>query len=338
MHDVARIAGVSLKTVSRVVNNEPGVGASTSMRVLAAIESLGFRPNDLARSLRKGGSSATIGLVIEDLGNPFYAAVARAVERVAHHHRHLVMVTSSEEDPARERDSVAALVRRRVDGLVIVPSARDHRYLRTELKMGIPLVFVDRPPHGIEADVILLDNVGGAQLAVEHLLAQGHRRIAFVGDPPTVFTSEERLRGYRQALDRCGVQPDEDLVCLSARDVDQAEAAVYGLLALPDPPTAMFAQNNRSCIGALRAVHQSQAAVAVVGFDDFELADMLPVPATVVSHGPSQVGRLAAELLFARLAGDTRPPQRIVMPVRLIVRGSGEVPAPRLTGESAGGA
>jgi LacI family transcriptional regulator len=337
MHDVARIAGVSLKTVSRVVNNEPGVGAATSTRVLAAIESLGFRPNDLARSLRKGGSSATIGLVIEDLANPFYAAIAKAVERVARHHRHLVVVTSSEEDPGREHDSVSALVRRRVDGLVVVPSARDHRYLRTELRMGFPLVFVDRPPHGIDADTILIDNVGGARQAVEHLLARGHQRIAFVGDPPTVFTSEERLRGYRQALAGCGVDADDDLVCLSARDVDQAEAGVYGLLALPDPPTAVFAQNNRSCIGALRAVRESGAQVAVVGFDDFELADMLPVPATVMSHSPAQMGRLAAELLFARLAGDTRPPQRIVMPVRLIVRGSGEVSRPKLTGESAGG-
>jgi LacI family transcriptional regulator len=325
MHDVARTAGVSLKTVSRVVNGEPGVGPTTHARVRGAIESLGFRRNDLARSLRKGSSSATVGLVIEDLDNPFYAAMARSVERVARHHDHLIILISSEEDPARERDSVIALVRRQVDGLVIVPSARDHRYLHSELRTGTPFVFVDRPPQGIEADVILLDNVGGANQAMEHLLRQGHRRIGFVGDPPTVFTSHERLRGYRQALERWGVPPDDSIVCLSAHDVDQAEAATHGLLALPDPPTAIFAQNNRNCIGALRAARQRGVRVAVVGFDDFELADMLPVPATVIGHDPGQMGRLAAELLFARLAGDSRPPQRIVVPVRLVVRGSGEV-------------
>jgi LacI family transcriptional regulator, galactose operon repressor len=325
MRDVARAAGVSLKTVSRVVNDEPGVGPAAKARVRVAIERLGFRRNDLARSLRKGSSSATVGLVIEDLDNPFYAAVARSVERVARHHHHLIIVISSEEDPERERESVIALVRRRVDGLVIVPSARDHRYLLDELRMGIPMVFVDRPPRGIEADVILLDNEGGARRAVEHLLAQGHRRIAFVGDPPTVFTCQERLRGYRRALEDRGVVPGPDLVCLGAHDVDQAEAATRGLLALPDPPTAIFAQNNRSCIGALRAVRGSRPSRAVVGFDDFELADMLPVPATVIGHDPGLLGRLAAELLFARLAGDLRPPQRIVVPVQLVVRGSGEI-------------
>ena len=323
MHDVARAAGVSLKTVSRVVNDEPGVGAATSARVQAAIESLGFLRNDLARSLRKGGSSATIGVVIEDLGNPFYSAIARAVERTARQHGHMVIVISSEEEPERERDSVAALVQRRVDGLVIAPSSHDHRYLRAELEIGIPIVFVDRPPLGIEADVILLDNAGGARRAVEHLLGRGHRRIGFVGSPAGVYTSRERLRGYREALAGRGLPVDDRLVCLDARDVDQADDATHRLLRLPDPPTAIFAKNNRCCVGVLRALCARRADVAVVGFDDFELADMLQVPVTVISHDPARMGHMAADLVFARLAGDDRPPQRIVMPVELVTRGPG---------------
>ena len=325
MHDVARAAGVSLKTVSRVVNHEPGVGAVTSARVRLAIEQLGFLRNDLASGLRRGGSSTTIGLVIEDLGNPLYSTMARAVERVARQHRHMVIVTSCGEDPARERDGIDALMRRRVDGLVIVPSSRDHRYLHAEPHRGVPLVFVDRPPVGIAADAILLDNVGGARRAVAHLLAHGHRRIAFVGDPPSVFTSDERLRGYREALTARGLTPDDRLVRVDAQDVSRAGLAARALLALPEPPTAIFAQNNRSCIGVLRALRDVAPRVAVVGFDDFELADMLPVPATVVSHDPALMGRMAAERIFARLAGDRRPPQRVVIPVQLVIRGSGEV-------------
>ena len=323
MRDVARAAGVSLKTVSRVVNHEPGVGSGTSARVHAAIERLGFLRNDLARSLRMGGSSATIGVVIEDLGNPCFSAIARAVERTARQHGHMVIVISSEEAPERERDSVAALVQRRVDGLVVVPSSHDHRYLRMEMDVGGPIVFVDRPPVGIEADAILLDNAGGARQGVEHLLALGHRRVGFVGGLPEVFTSRERLRGYREALAGRGLAVADGLVRLSARDVEGAMAATDELLALPEPPTAIFAKDNRCWVGVLRALRAHRADVAVVGFDDFELADMLQVPVTVVSHDPERMGQLATELVFARLAGDERPPQRVVLPVELVTRGPG---------------
>lgn len=328
MRDVAELAGVSLKTVSRVVNMESGVDDRTAARVEGAIARLAYRRNDVARNLRKGISLAMIGLVIEDLGNPFYATVARAVEEVARRHGHAVVMASSGEDPDRERELTTNLLQRGVHGLLIVPAGNDHRYLYADHGMRTKAVFLDRPPGLIEADAVVLDNVEGARRGVEHLIAYGHRRIAFVGDPPTVQTSAERAKGYRQALEAAGLPVDEALVRLATPRVDLGEASTRHLLALQDPPTAIFAQNNRNSIGVLRAIRALDARVAFVGFDDFELADMLPVPATVVGHDPGEMARAAAELLFARLAGDQRPPQRIVIPTKLIARGSGEIPPP----------
>lgn len=325
MQDVGRVAGVSAKTVSRVLNLEPGVDQRTFARVSEAMAAMGYRRNDVARNLRKGISSASVGLLIEDLGNPFYAVLARAVEQVAQRHGHRVTMTSSGEDPVQERELLMDLLRRGANGLLIVPAGDDHRYLEASIRRGVPSVFLDRPPGRLEADAIVLDNVGGARRATEHLLAHGHRRIAFVGDPRAVVTSGERIRGYREALEAAGVPIDEGLIRVGAPRVEAAEASTRLLMALVDPPTAFFAHNNRNCIGILRALRSLGLRRAVVGFDDFELADMLPVPVTVVAYDPGELGRAGAELLFARMAGDTRPPQRIVLPTRLVARGSGEI-------------
>src|SRR5512133_986492 len=177
MTDVAAAAGVSLKTVSRVVNTEPGVTAETEARVREAIEQLGFRRNYVARALRRGQRFRMLGLVIEDVANPFYSAIARGVEEVTRELDLLLSAASSDEDPARERELVQLFCERRIDGLLIVPAGDDHRYLLPELRLGMHAVFIDRPPGNIEADVVLLDNLGGAQAAAEHLLSRGHRRI-----------------------------------------------------------------------------------------------------------------------------------------------------------------
>jgi LacI family transcriptional regulator len=326
MKDVAHAAGVSLKTVSRVVNGEPGVGVTTAERVTEAIAGLGFRRNDLARSLRSTHASATLGLIIEDLANPFYSTIARAVEEVARKRGYVVITASSEESGERERELTATLLSRRVEGLLLVPAAHDHAYLRPEVAMGVQVVFLDRPPAGLTADTVLLDNAGGARAGVEHLLAQGHRRIGLIGDPPELHTLAERVKGYRVALEAWGIDFDEGLLRLGAHDVAQAERSTRDLLRLPDPPTALFTANNRVSVGALRALKAAAARVALVGFDDFELADMLPLPVTVVRHDPAEMGRRAAELLFARLDGDGGPPQTVVLDTELVVRGSGEVP------------
>jgi LacI family transcriptional regulator len=328
MRDVASTAGVSLKTVSRVVNGEAGVREDTAARVEAAIARLGFSRNDLARSLRHGRANA-LGLVIEDVANPFYSAIVRSVEDAAHARSHILITGSCEEDPERERELVLRLLRRSVDALLIVPASSDHRYLLPEIGAGTPLVFLDRPPRGIDADTVLFDNVGGARLATEHLLSHGHTRIAFVGDPPRLYTARERLEGYRAALRDAGVEPRDELVSAGSHDAASAEAAVRELLALPADrrPTALFTANNRNTIGALRALRETDDAIALVGFDDFELADMLPVPVTVVRHDPAEMGRIGADLAYARLDGEDALPHRHVIECELVARGSGEVPS-----------
>jgi len=328
MRDVAERAGVSLKTVSRVINAESGVAVATAARVGVAIDELGFQRNDLARSLRQGITSSTLGLVIEDVANPFYSAIAQAVEAAARERGYLLITTSCEEDPERERERVQSLLRRRVDALLLVPASRDHSYLVRETLGGTPVVFLDRPPVGIEADCVLLDNLGGARAAVEHLLAHGHTRIALIADPPELYTAAERLAGYRAALTAASVPAREELVRLGTHDTQQAEVVVRELLALPADrrPTALFAGNNRNAIGALRALRDSDRRPALVGFDDFELADLLAVPATVVRHDSQLMGAQAAALAFARLDGAEHPAQTVVLPTELVARGSGEVP------------
>ncbi|MET8143896.1 LacI family DNA-binding transcriptional regulator [Sphaerisporangium sp. NPDC005288] len=356
MNDVAATAGVALKTVSRVVNDEPGVNAATAERVRQAIELLGYRRNDGARVLRRG-RTASIGLIIEDVADPFYSGLSRAVEDVALRNGSLVFTGSSGEDPQRERALVLAFCARRVDGLVIVPAGYDHGYLAPELAAGIRAVFADRPtgptpetdhptgpafdidrPTGptaeadrhtgpaVEVDTVLCDNAGGAATGVAHLIAHGHRRIAFLGDQAAIFTAQERLRGYRQALEAAGLPYDPSLVSMGVPEQSRVSAAVADALALGDPPTALFTGNGQLTVAALRSLPTPRPAI--VGFDDFELADLLDPAITVVAQDPIGLGRTAAELLFRRLAGENGPVEHIQLPTHLIPRGSGELPPP----------
>ena len=305
---------------------EPLVSPSTAETVREAIGQLGYQRNEMARTLRQGRVTRTLGLVIEDVANPFYSAITRGVEEETRARGLLVIVGSSDEDPERERALVQLLCERRVDGLLVVPASSDHRYLLPELDHGTEVVFIDRPPGRIDADVILLDNVGGARTAVEHLLAHGHRRIAIVADEPTISTAEERHQGYREALDAAGVALDPELVRLGAHDAGSAEAAVRELLALRQPATAIFTGNNRITIGALRALSGS-SGIALVGFDDLELAELVTPPVTVVSYDAAELGRRAARVLWDRLSGEDGPPRQIVLPTTLVPRGSGEIAA-----------
>jgi len=320
MRDVAQMAGVSLKTVSRVINAEAGVTPATAERVTAAIAELGFERNDLAASLRHGRSSSTLGLVIEDVANPFYSAVAQAVEAAARDRGFLLITASAREDANRERELVAALLRRRVDALLIVPAGPDHRYIAASSRA----VFLDRPPLGIEADTVLLDDLGGARSAVEHLIAYGHTKIACVGDDAGLYTMRQRVTGYLEALAAAGIEYDPALLSSGTRDVEGARAAVTRLLDLPAEhrPTALFTANNRNTIGALHALADAPDPPALAGFDDFELADLLGT--TVVRADPWQLGARAAALAFGRLDGDERPPFTVTVPTEVVPRGSGE--------------
>src|SRR6201994_978112 len=203
MKDVATRAGVALKTVSRVVNDEPGVTPETANRDRNAINELGFRGNDTARLLRKG-QPTSIGLIMEDIGDPFFSALSRAVEDVAHWNGSLLFTGSSDEDPQREQELVLALCARRVDGLIVIPASGDHRYLLPEIAAGVASVFVDRPAGMIEADAVLADNIGGTRTGVAHLIQHGHRRIGFIGDHAPIYTASQRQHGYQHAMEGAG--------------------------------------------------------------------------------------------------------------------------------------
>ncbi len=322
MTDVARLAGVSVKTVSRVVNAEDGVHPATAQRVLSAIDQLGFRRNVSARNLRRGTGTGTLGLVLEDLANPFYSVLTRAVEEVARVQGKQVLTGSSDEDPTRERELVLEFCARRVDGLIVVPAGHQHGYIAHEINAGTPVVFVDRPPGNLVADSVLIDNAGGTAQAARHLAEHGHRRIAFLGDAPEIHTAAERLRGFREGCAQAGVPFQSDLVVMGPHTDESVAETLSGPLR---EATALVTGNNRITIHALRALAGRPARPALVGFDDFELADLLDPPITVVTHDTWALGKSAAELLFARLDGDTSPPGRVVVPTRLLVRGSGEV-------------
>jgi LacI family transcriptional regulator len=225
------------RQVSRVVNGGTRVRADLADRVHEAVELLGYRHNLTASSLRRADRlSASIGLIFEDVANPFFSAVHRGVEEVARERGVLTFAGSSDERPDRERELAESFSARRVDGLIIAPASTDHSYLQRDREAGVALVFVDRPASFVDADVVLSDNAGGARAAVSHLIDHGHRRIAFLGDRPELHTATERLRGYRDALARHGIQ-EEAILIRSAREYPYALARE--LLLAPDPPTAL---------------------------------------------------------------------------------------------------
>src|SRR5438876_11041610 len=237
MVDVAALAGVALKTVSRVVNGEPGVSAELESRVRRAIEQLSYQRDANAATLRRlGRKTQTIGLVLEDVSNPFSSELHRAVEDAARERGVLVFAGSCDEDPNRERELIGSFRERRVDGIIVVPASHDHTYLYEERRAGTALVFVDRPASHLDADSVVSDNMGGAVQAVEHLLAHGHRRIGFLGDLLSISTAEERLRGYTQTLEAAGIRADDNVIRTELRDPDAAAWALEEMLALGDPP------------------------------------------------------------------------------------------------------
>lgn len=335
MKDVASRAGVALKTVSRVVNGEPGVTAETTQRVLGAIEDLGFRRNESARLLRTG-HTATVGFIADNCADPEQAALFRGLEEVARDHGFLFYSGSTDSDPTREERLALTMCARRVDGLVVVPTPADHGYLEAEIRAGVATVFALRPPalvtadavlaraglaeaelaDGVPADVVLADERGGARAAVRHLIAHGHRRIGYLSGDPSGYRSRQLLRGYGDAMAAAGLPVEGWWTSLTPRQ-------------LIDPPgrpvTGVFCAGREDTALALRALGSSrERRVALVGFGDFELADLMAPGITVVSYDPVQAGRTAGDLLVRRLAGATGPARRVELPTRLIPRGSAE--------------
>lgn len=322
LRQVAALSGVSLKTASRVMNGEQYVAEATAAKVQAAAAQLGFRRNTIARELRSGARSSSVGLIIGDLANPFYSRIARGAERRLRADGLQLITASSEEDPGLEHRLVSDMLERRVSAMLIVTSGSDHGYLDAERRLGTPVAFLDRPPEDIVADTIVLDNVGGVRQAVEHLLNYKHRRIGLVGDLSRLETHRERIAAFEQAMTAAGIANWQKYVRADSHDVETAERAVRELLEINPPPTALFTTNNRITIGALRALRGHPSPPALVGFDDFDLADLLDV--TVIAHDPERMGELGADIVLGRLGGTQGAAKRVLLPTELIARGSGE--------------
>jgi LacI family transcriptional regulator len=332
MTDVAATAGVSLKTVSRVVNREAGVTAELIDKVSAAVKELNYRPDITASSLRRlGRKTLSIGLVLEDVGNPFSSSLHRAVEDVAHARGVVVFAGSSDENLDREHNLVEGFDGRHVDGLIMIATGSDQSYLHQADRPDTPIVFVDRPPQHFDADSVVSDNEAGSRKGVDHLIAHGHNRIGFLGDLASISTAQSRYDGYCTALHNAKIPLDPKLVKRDLCSAEEAATAVEALLDLDGqtlPLTAIFAAQNLLTISALRVLHPRglQHRVALLGFDEVLLSDLLQPGVSVLAQNPTQLGRKAAELLFARLDGDQSPKQHVVVPTTLIARGSGEIP------------
>jgi LacI family transcriptional regulator len=322
MADVASEANVSVKTVSRVVNREPGVRPDTADRVLAVIDRLGFRRADPDVGPRTG-RTLTIGLVVEDLANPFYSQIGAAVEREARIRQHQLITASAEGSPTRERAVLEAMLARRVDGLVVVPAGATPVADPEVVASGLPIVYLDRPVRG-EADMILSDNHGGIRSAMEHLVAHGHRRIGFLGDDPGFWTARQRRDAFASVHADLHL-PDQPRICMGPHQTTTVTEAITAWTAGADPVTAIITGNNRVTIHALHVLRRLRTALSLVGYDDFELAELLDPPVTVINQDPKAMGQKAAQQLFARLLGDESPPATVVMPTRLVVRGSGRL-------------
>jgi LacI family transcriptional regulator, galactose operon repressor len=312
--DVAAAAGVSLKTASRALNGEYGVASETASRVVRVSRTLGFQPNLMARSLAAGRASAAVGLIVADVADPFFAAVAGAVER-ALEPRELQLITASHhEDAERQRRIVRALVERRVDALLIVPAPGDASYLQSDVDHALPVVALDRPIQDLSTDTVIADNRAGAASAVHCFAAEQHRRIAFLGNDGRLWTVQERLAGYRAALCEAELDEDPSLVWIQASDAELAQAAVEQMLQTRDPPTAILAAHNRAGRGAIRAIVGTGAQLSLAVFDEMTDPSILALPPRIISSNPVQLGTLATDMALARLDGDDDPPKRVVVP------------------------
>jgi LacI family transcriptional regulator len=328
IREVATRADVSPMTVSRVVNASPRVSPETRRRVESAIGELGYVPNRLARGLsqRKTG---TLGVLVPDIANPFFTNVVRGAEEVAWRSGFHVLLCNTDGDLERERGYLQDMVAFRVEGLLIAPVSDSTRpMLRAVRRNGVPFVLVDRSIGGYDCDVVQGDSIVGARRLVDHLLGLGHRRIALVTERSDISTARDRLLGYRQALEDAGVPFDEELVAVSsAIHTAGATDATRGLLSLADPPTAIFAVNNVTAIGAAVAVREAGLSVpedlALVCFDDIEHASTISPFLTVMAQPAETFGTLAAQLLLDRIAGRATDRARtVVLPPDLIVRRS----------------
>jgi LacI family transcriptional regulator len=327
MNDVARVAKVSIATVSHVINGTRFVSAERVERVHAAMQELGYTPDATARSLRVGRTN-TIGLVLPDTSNPFFAALARWIDETGFESGYTTILANSDERPEREHRYVSTLVSKRVDGIILAPSRGDHSTLAKLLENArMPLVVVDRDAALPTADVVLHDNAGGSYAATRHLIELGHTCIGCIAGPADATSAAERVKGFRQAMTEAGLPLPVHAVVEADFHFSGGREATARLLATEEPFTALFAANDLMAAGAVRALAERGIAVpydiSVIGFDDAPLAEMISPALTTMRQPLQEMAQAAVSLLLARISdGNGGPPTRRVLPTSLVVRES----------------
>ena len=323
MRDVADRAGVGVMTVSRVLNGTAHVADETSARVYRALKDLQYQPNLMARALR-GHRSRSIGVIVPYLYDPFFASCAHAIGEIAKQHAYTVLLATSDENCATETEAARDLLRRQVEGIVVIPACDGRSHLSDPEFQSIPIVAVDRPVPRASIDRVLVENQSGAALATEHLIRHGHRHICFIGLNDKIYTMHARATGYIKAMQAAGLRPE---CFFNGGDEAATLAFLRYVRARPNPPTAILAANGLSSRRVLHAIATLDIHVpeeiAFIGFDDFDLADILRPALTVVRQPVQRAGEEAAQLLFNRLeAKSNGPAQKLSLPVELVIRRS----------------
>lgn len=326
MRDIAQLAGVSITTVSHVVNSTRSVAPDTKAKVLDAIEHTGYTGDAIARSLVTGGTRS-LGVAISLAANPYFAELIRAVEHETTRSGYTLVLADTHDEPEAEQSAVRTLRSRRVDGLILTPSPRASGTVLPELRrLGIPTVLLDRLTTSQDIDQVGPENVYATSGLVRHLADLGHRRIGMTSGAAGLATSSERVLGYRLGLGRSRLTWDEELVAAGSSAAEPAAAALGALLDLADPPTAVVAGNNTMLSGVLHACRRRGVRVgtelAVVGYDEVEWADLLDPPITTVAQPIAEMGRTAVRLLLDRIADPTRPPATKRLPTTFMHRHS----------------
>jgi LacI family transcriptional regulator len=327
IREVAKLARVGLMTVSRVINNHPRVRPGTLKKVNAAIAALGYQKNEAARLL-KGQRASMIGLIVPDLSDSFFAACAHTIQQIARVHGYMTLVAASERDSELEIQQAELMASRKLSGLLVVTSTKDgDERLQRLQKTGLAIVAFDRPLAGAQTDAVVVENRAGAEEAVRHFVSHGHKRIACLGYDETVYAVRERVEGYKSAMLAAGLKPN---LALGINSLEGTRKWLQAALKSSDRPTAIFAVNHRTATFLLRLLAELGVAVprdmALIGFDDFDLAGVVSPALTTVAQSPAELARRAMALLIDRIGDHRRGaefiPAKIVLPVSLILRAS----------------
>lgn len=320
--DVANASKTSIKTVSRVLNNDPRVSDSTRSLVQKKIDELGYQVDLIARSLRTGVDNV-IGVVVQKVGDPFFAEVVEEIEIEANRRGIGVIVGSTHGELERENEVVQGFKQRRVAGMIITPQDVDYSFMKD---MTIPSVFIDRSPNNFKGDVVRVDDVDGGRMATEHLIKHGHTRIAFFGDRLKIMTTKLRLDGYKKALNDAKIKINDDLIFLDLDEERKAESAMRAVIKGKNPPTALFAAKSELGVGIIRAMHsENRRDMAMISFDDFRLADTIQPAISILDHSSRDLARAAMTRLFSKIDGVKSPVHEEILPLSVIERGSGEL-------------